>query len=85
MRNLSIRHKLLIFLGAALISIFSITYALFAQSFQTYSDLMLATEERIISPGSTICIAVLQIILSKPIPALIHFFPPDLPRPVRVP
>jgi class 3 adenylate cyclase/HAMP domain-containing protein len=48
MKNLSIRHKLLIFLGAALISIFSITYVLFAQSFQSYSDLMLATEEKLL-------------------------------------
>jgi len=48
MKNLSIRHKLLIFLGAALVAIFSITYALFAQSFQSYSDLMLVTMEKLL-------------------------------------
>jgi class 3 adenylate cyclase/HAMP domain-containing protein len=46
-KNLSIRHKLLIFLGTALVAIFSITYALFAQSFQSYSDFMLATVEKL--------------------------------------
>ena len=48
MNNLSIRHKLLVFLGVALIAIFSITYALFAESFQSYSDFMLATVERLL-------------------------------------
>jgi class 3 adenylate cyclase/signal transduction histidine kinase len=47
-KNMSIRHKLLIFLGAALVAIFSITYALFAQSFQSYSDFMLATVEKLL-------------------------------------
>jgi len=46
--TLSIRYKLLIFLGTTLVAIFTITYALFAQSFQRYSDLMSSTAQRLL-------------------------------------
>jgi methyl-accepting chemotaxis protein len=46
--TLSIRYKLLIFLGTTLVAIFAITYALFAQSFQRYSDLMSSTAQRLL-------------------------------------
>ena len=48
MSTLSIRYKLLIFLGTTLVAIFAITYALFAQSFQRYSDLMSSTAQRLL-------------------------------------
>ena len=48
MSTLSIRYKLLIFLGTTLVAIFTITYALFAQSFQRYSDLMSSTAQRLL-------------------------------------
>jgi class 3 adenylate cyclase/HAMP domain-containing protein len=46
--NLSIRHKLLIFLGISLVAVFSVTYALFAQSFQNYSNFVLATAQKLL-------------------------------------
>jgi class 3 adenylate cyclase/HAMP domain-containing protein len=46
--NLSIRHKLLIFLGVTLVAVFSISYVLFAQSFQSYSEFMRATAQKLL-------------------------------------
>jgi methyl-accepting chemotaxis protein len=46
--TLRIRYTLLIFLGATLVVIFTVTYALFAQSFQSYSDFMLNTAQKLL-------------------------------------
>ena len=48
MSNLSIRHKLLLFLGVTLVAVFSVTYVLFAQAFQNYSNFVLANAQKLL-------------------------------------